>query len=74
MCSKCLQYLASLLYKGLEGKTVTHDHQMPLIRPSTSCMLCAGAECEFCKQRNQAACRYAMMYSQSMKTPCLPKH
>jgi hypothetical protein len=72
MCTKCLRYLTGMFYKGLEGRPPASDLQMPLIRPSNTCMLCSGPECQFCKQRNGAACRYAIMCAESLKKPCAP--
>jgi hypothetical protein len=72
MCTKCLRYLTGMLYKGLEGRPAANDLQMPLIRPSNICMLCSGPDCQFCKQRNGAACRYAIMRAESLKKTRAP--
>jgi hypothetical protein len=75
MCTRCLRYLAEMVYSGLEGaakKERKRRSTTPLIRPNASCMVCAGPGCQFCKRRASDTYRYANMYAESLKTPCTP--
>jgi hypothetical protein len=73
MCTRCLRYLAEMVYSGLEGaakKERKRRSTTPLIRPNAACMVCAGPGCQFCKRRASDTYRYANMYAESLKTPC----
>ena len=70
MCTKCCRSFWRTLYAGLESKHQSETN-ISLIGPSNTCMLCSGTECKFCRHKNDVACRYARMFTESAKKTSL---